>query len=99
MHSYTEKSARLEQHRRQLEALVNPPIETTAYHPNRLGQLINRMGKSLVNWLTASPAPQVSKQIQGDVEVWRVYDPISNRTAFFDDEASLRVWMENRYNQ
>lgn len=97
MNSYTEQSALLE-HRQRLDRLVNPSY-TTAYHPSQLGKLLQRLGQSFTNWLTTGSMPRVSRELQGDTEVWKVYDPFSNATRYFDQENDLRVWMEARYYQ
>jgi len=97
MNTYTEKSALLE-HRRRLDRLVNPSY-TTAYHPSQLGKLLRRCSQSFMDWLTTGSLPRVSKVMQGDIEVWKVYDPITNGTRYFDHENDLRIWMEQRYYQ
>jgi len=99
MHSYTEKSALLERRRHHLESLVNQTDYITAYHPSQLGRLLNLLEERFMNWLTTGSMPRVSKALQGDAEVWKVYDPIANRTRYFAEENDLRIWMEARYYQ
>jgi hypothetical protein len=97
MNSYTGRSAALEPRHSQLDVLVSRTAYTTAYHPRHLGTLLARIGKHVMHWLTTGSLPRITKTMQGDTEVWKVYDPITNRTHYFDDEADLRVWMEERY--
>lgn len=99
MNSYTEKSALLERHHRRLAALINHPTYTTAYHPSHLGRLLNLAAHNLSEWLTNGSMPRVSKAHQSGKEVWKVYDPMANRTRYFEQEEALRVWMEERYYQ
>ncbi|MEM9118660.1 MAG: hypothetical protein AAGD09_12365 [Cyanobacteria bacterium P01_F01_bin.56] len=99
MNTYTKNSALFHPSRHGLSAIVNRWQHTTAYHPGQLGQLLNRIGQGVMNWLTTGSLPRVSKTIQGDTEVWKVYDPVSNSTRYFEQELALRVWMEERYYQ
>lgn len=97
MNSYTEYQATLEQNRDQLEVLLRKSDDTTSYFPNRLVGFLSRVGQTVMNWLTAGTMPRVSRTMQGELEVWKVFDPISERTLYFDDENALRVWMDTRY--
>lgn len=99
MNSYTDRSVGLEHHRSRLEALIGRTDYTTAYHPKQLGVLLSRVADGVMHWLTTGSMPKISKEMQGETEVWRVYDPVSNRTRYFDNEDGLRVWMEERYYQ
>jgi len=96
MNSYTDNSTLLQRQRDRLEALLNRPTYT-AYHPTRIIPLVGRLGKSIVNWMTTGSMPQISKEMQGETEVWRVYDPIAHRTLYFDREETVRAWMDQRY--
>jgi len=83
--------------------LIGRPRYVTAYHPSQLGRLFNPVlkpvGQGLMHWLTGGTMPQVSKEMRGNTEVWKVYDPVAHRTRVFDDIDGLRVWMEARYYQ
>lgn len=98
MNSYTRSSSTtlLDLQRRRFDLLLNHPTNTV-YHPNRLGQLLQQLSQTLAHWLTSGSMPKISKQIQGDAEVWRVYDPVINRTSYFLHEEDLRTWLEQRY--
>jgi hypothetical protein len=88
----------LDLQRQRLEILIDSPGHS-AYRPGRLTQLLQKALHTLLQRLTPGDAPRIAKIHQGDVEVWRVYDPISDRTLTFDDEGDLRVWLEQRYYQ
>lgn len=100
MNSYTKSShpTLLDLQRQRFEVLLHHPTNS-AYRPGRLTALFKQMGQSLVQWMTTGAMPQISKSIQGDTEVWKVYDPVVNRTLYFDHEDALRVWMDKRYYQ
>lgn len=97
MNTYTENSALLQRPPHGLDTIVNRLQYTTAYHPGQVGQLLNQLGQTVMNWLTAGSLPRVSKVMQGETAVWKVYDPVSNCTRYFEQETALRVWMEERY--
>lgn len=99
MNSFTDRSTLLEHRRSRLEALVGRSNYITAYHPSQLSRLFSHMFSGIVDWLTKGSMPHISKTMQGDTEVWKVYDPVSNRTLYFEQENALRVWMEERYYQ
>lgn len=100
MNSYTHKNPALEQHRSRLESIINRSDGyKTAYHPGQLKQLFSRLGQSLVRWLTDGAMPRITETVQGDTVVWRVYDPTSHQTHYFDEENALRIWLETRYYQ
>ena len=79
--------------------LVGRSEYVTAYHPRQFKRLLRRATDAFAHWLTTGSMPRISKAMQGDTEVWKVYDPVSNQTLYFDQENSLRVWMEERYYQ
>jgi hypothetical protein len=97
MNSYTDHSTALEQRHHPLNTLVARNAYITAYHPRHLGTLLAKVGQGLMHWLTTGSLPRIAKTQQGDIEIWKVYDPMSNQTRYFDDEDTLRVWMEERY--
>lgn len=99
MNSYTECQTTLERNRDQLEALLGKSGYTTSYFPDRLVSFLGRLGKGAMNWLTTGTMPRVSKTMQGDLETWKVFDPVADQTLYFDDEDALRVWMDTRYYQ
>ncbi len=98
MHTYTER-AKLFRPAHGFDTFIGRSQYQTAYHPSQLGRLLSRASQSLVNWLTTGSMPRVSKQMQGDTLVWKVYDPVSHCTRYFEHEDALRVWMEARYYQ
>ncbi|MGD1860696.1 MAG: hypothetical protein ACFB0E_12090 [Leptolyngbyaceae cyanobacterium] len=100
MNSYTHKNLAIEQQRSRLEGIINRSNSyKTAYHPSQLKQLVSHWGQSLIRWLTAGAMPRITKTMQGNVTVWRVYDPTSHQTHYFDQENDLRIWLEKRYYQ
>lgn len=100
MHSYPNSSSAtlLEIQRQRLEILLDYPAGT-AYQPSRVGKFLLKFGQGLVHWLTNGDMPKVSKFTQGDIEVWKVYDPVISQALYFDNEVELRIWMEQRYYQ
>jgi hypothetical protein len=103
MHRYTDNSNLSDARSHGASTLMGRPSYVTAYHPSHLGRLLKPVlqpvGQGLMHWLTGGTMPQVSKEIQGNTEVWKVYDPAAHRTRVFDDIDGLRVWMEARYYQ
>ncbi len=99
MQSYTNHPISLEHHRQRLESLVQESSYVTAYHPKQVTSLFTRAMQGLTQWLTTGNMPRISKAMQGDREVWKVYDPISAQTQYFEEENALRAWMEQRYYQ
>lgn len=97
MHSYTDHSTVFG--RRRLGSLITDPKYVTAYHPKQFKTLLERTMKAFSHWLTTGNMPRISRDMQGDREVWKVYDPISLQTRYFDEENALRAWMEQRYYQ
>ncbi|NER79578.1 MAG: hypothetical protein F6K42_08335 [Leptolyngbya sp. SIO1D8] len=96
--SYTNSSKTnlLDLQREHLELLLDQSTNT-AYRPGRLSGVLKQLGQNLVHWLTTGSMPQISKQVQGDTEVWKVHDPVVNRTLYFDHEDALRSWLDKRY--
>jgi hypothetical protein len=98
VHSYTDRSIRLD-HRHRGSLLRGQSEYITAYHPKQLGPLLKQMMTGIVNWLTTGSMPRISKAVLGETEVWKVVDPMTNRTLYFEEENALRAWMEQRYYQ
>lgn len=98
MNSYSKSAnaALLNRQRQHLEVLLDSSTGTT-YQPSRVRQLISQLGQTLVHWLAPDSTPRISKSAHGDVEVWRVYDPVTSKTLHFSHEDALRVWLEGRY--
>lgn len=99
MNSYTEKSNVFASNQYASDTLIPPTGYRTTYHPSRLGGIFARLGNHIMHWLTTGSMPRISKQMVGESEIWKMYDPVSRQTAYFDDENALRIWMENRYYQ
>lgn len=98
MNSYTKPSnvTLLDLQRQRLEQVFTYSTQNV-YRLGRIRELFAWLGNGAVNWLTTGSQPKVSKQVRGDVEFWRVYDPISKHALQFDNEDMLRTWMEQRY--
>lgn len=98
MNSYMKSSTKtlLDLQRERLEILLNQPTNT-AYRLGRLGEFFTHLGQGIFNWLATDSTPKISKHVQGDAEVWKVYDPTVNRTLYFSHEDDLRIWMDQRY--
>ena len=100
MNSFTHNTGSLvERQRQQLERTFRQETQQTVYDPSRLLHLLSRAGQAMVHWLTAGDAPRIRLITQGDVQVWRVYDPVDNRTHYFDQEADVRDWLDQRFYQ
>jgi hypothetical protein len=97
MNSYTQASqALLDQQRRQLETLIQPPPATPA-EPSRVGQIAQRLGQKLMVWLTRNSEPRIRKLSRGGTDVWQVYDPMARQTLYFHHESEVRVWLDQRF--
>ena len=101
MDSYTKTPNKtlLDLQRERLEALLLNHPTNTAYRPGRLGQLLSQLGQRLVHWLADGSTPKISKRTNGDTEVWKVYDPVADRTLYFDQEDAVRIWIDERHYQ
>lgn len=99
MHSYTNHSNFFKRLHRRSDTLVGQADYITVYHPRQLKVLLDHVADSLTQWLTNGSMPRISKALRHGTEVWKVYDPCSSQTLYFDEEDSLRVWMEERYYQ
>jgi hypothetical protein len=98
MNSFTHDShALLEEHPQHLQAPLQQHPEQTITQPSRVRRFFDQISQSAWQWLTQGNTPRISRFIQGDVEVWKVYDPINNRTLCFTDEDEVRAWLERRY--
>jgi hypothetical protein len=99
MNSVTDHAPSFDHYPRGFTALKGQSEYVTAYHPRQLMPLLKRVMNGIAHWLTTGSMPHISKTVQGDTEVWKVYDPVSSRTLYFDQENALRIWMEERYYQ
>jgi hypothetical protein len=97
--SYSNQARSLEQQRQKLETLLSSQPYTSAYAPARLGDFINRWSRSFVKWLIGSQDPHITQRRHGNQTFWQVYDPVTRETLLFDDEASIRTWIDQRYYQ
>lgn len=54
--------------------------------------------KSLAKVLLAIDEPQIWQKADGQGDIyWKVYDPVTGRTAYFGSEAEVHIWLEQRY--
>jgi len=100
MNSFThETNTRLEQQRQQLETLIRQSKCETVYRPSRFQRFWSRLISTVVHRLTAGNEPRISHKIVGEVEVWKVYDPVDCSLHAFTDETEVRAWIDQRYSQ
>lgn len=85
----------LDQQRKKLESALQSG--KTAHRPTNVNRAMKHASHSLVHWLTNGSMPQVTKEYQGEIELWKVYDPLTKKTLYFDHESALRTWMDQRY--
>ena len=69
------------------------------YQKSRLLLGLKRIGLFLLKALTAGDEPRIWLNSNSAEKRWCAYDPTTNRSASFDSEAELRVWLEQRYYQ
>jgi hypothetical protein len=66
----------------------------------KLGSALHTLGHRISHWMFEGEEPHISKTTdRAGHTVWHVYDPVSNVHANFDNESSVRRWLENRYNE
>lgn len=97
MSSYTNASANLDIKRRRLEqswALTPKPSMR-----DRMAKQLAALGQWLLTILTEGDRLQITQRAIKNGQVWEVYDPSSQRHRQFESEESLRVWLEQRYNE
>jgi hypothetical protein len=99
MDSFTHNPRLIEQQRQRLEKIVHQGTPSSAPHRKRWQQLLTQAANAWVHWLTAGNAPRIQRAIVGETEIWRVYDPVDQRTHYFDQEHEVRVWLDQRFNQ
>lgn len=87
----------LDQKRSSLGPALRQRNYKTDYHPSRLMQLLAKSLTAVMHWLTAGNELRISRRTVGNIEVWKVYDPMNNSVHSFTTENDLRSWLEQRY--
>lgn len=74
-------------------------VEGANIRPSGLGYQLNQIWRSLSRYLSRSNEPQVWQVRSHSNEIrWRVFDPMSERTLFYNTEEEVRIWLEqSRY--
>lgn len=80
------------------------PLENSLYSAQSESRMfkvwtwIGQASRFLVNQLVRRNEPKIHQTInrQGTAS-WKVYDPITEQTSYFDSEQNVRQWIENRY--
>jgi hypothetical protein len=91
MNSTHYSSYDLERQRQRLEALVQPQPTSPVV------KALQRMGHTLVRFLTNGHNPHIQQRWQNGCLFWWVYDPMTQQTQRFYSEDELRIWLEGRY--
>ncbi|MDA0673820.1 MAG: hypothetical protein O3C67_08985 [Cyanobacteria bacterium] len=97
MNSYTARTL-LDQQRQRLENCLRQSDQSINNGLNPLPVILQQWGQQMVAWLTQGDQPRIHRQQRGDVQVWRVYDPVDNQTRYFTEEAEVRTWLEQRFH-
>ena len=84
--------------REKLERLFNQS-KALHYQKSRFFLGLKRIGSFLLTVLTQRHEPRIWIDSNANEKRWCAYDPITNRSASFDSEEGLRVWLEQRYYQ
>ena len=92
--NYTPKVV-LEQNRANLEKSLR--VSRLALIKHALLSSLQRSGAALITALTAGDRPRIKGINRAEGKVWKVFDPITNQKHFFESEAGLRTWLEQRY--
>lgn len=83
-------------------ATFTPAIARPAARPARkpLRRALSLAADRLLDWFAGSTEPQISRRVSrsGDVR-WRVFDPVSGRSALLSSEAEVRAWLDSRYSR
>jgi hypothetical protein len=100
MDSFTRNNSPLiEQQRQRLETLFYQGVSSSEPRGKRWQLLLNQAATALVHWLTAGDAPRINRTLIGETEIWKVYDPVDQRTYYFAHENEVREWLDQRFNQ
>ncbi|MEM9483776.1 MAG: hypothetical protein AAGA83_08805 [Cyanobacteria bacterium P01_F01_bin.116] len=52
-----------------------------------------------MNFFTGSSDLIITQYAQGNIQTWQVYDSLTDQTLYFDQEETLRSWIDQHYNQ
>ncbi|MEM9804460.1 MAG: hypothetical protein AAF959_04210 [Cyanobacteria bacterium P01_D01_bin.56] len=97
MNTFPSDIQEIEVQRLQLEKLWQP---TPAQRFRKTsGTWLRQAGQWLVQALTEGEQLQVWTKSTKQGTHWCVYDPIDGIHRQFDSEATLRIWLEQRYNR
>ena len=89
----------------QLVASPGKGIETLiqsnklTFYTHHSATFIKRLGCGLVNFLTGGSGLIITQYHQGNIQTWQVYDSLTDKTLYFEQEEALRIWIEQHYNQ
>lgn len=78
-------------------ASVNHPI--SGAHTNRsLQRWLMRIWAAGIHALLRKDNPQIRYYQNGSGDAWwRVYDPVTGRSAYCSSENDVRIWLDRRY--
>lgn len=80
-----------------LDALTRS--NTLAFYTHQSANLVKRLGCSLMNFFTGSSDLIITQYAQGNIQTWQVYDSLTDQTLYFEQEETLRSWIDQHYNQ
>lgn len=65
-----------------------------------LTKTLQKVWQRAVDWAVRGDEIRVWKtQTSEGQTIWRLYDPISDRSTCFSSEAEVRIWLEQRYSR
>ncbi len=88
----------LDTERQKLERLFDQP-KALSDRKNRFLSGLKQIGAFLLKALESGDEPRIWITTSSTGKQWSAYDPLSKRSASFDSEEGLRVWLEQRYYQ
>nr|RNJ69243.1 MAG: hypothetical protein EDM05_10305 [Leptolyngbya sp. IPPAS B-1204] len=76
------------------QAMASVP---SARRPRKFPAWLEAVVTALVSNVFQPKEPVIRYALDGNQEIWRVYDPQTQREAVFSNETEVRIWLEQRY--
>ena len=80
--------------------VLSPTTHSPApsHKPSHWLATIKTAMSQMLSRVSEYPEPQVSLQRDRfGATIWRVFDPMTEQTVYFDSEEAVRVWLDRRY--
>jgi hypothetical protein len=87
-----------------MNTLISQPLESNTDHNQssrfNIVEYLKRLGDRIVEYFNSQSEIKVwQRQDRFGNEYWEVYDPNTHRSASFDSEEEVRIWIEELFHQ